>query len=135
MILCDTSGLLALLDDGEAAHAQVKEALGTASGPRLTIDYVLAETDYLVLKRLGAAAERRYLEQVANGAVLREPVTPEDFRRALEIAEANADLELGVTDASVMVVALRLRCPVLTLDRRHFGAFRDERGGALTLLP
>jgi hypothetical protein len=106
-----------------------------ATAPRLTIDYVLAETDYLLLKRLGSEAERRFLAQVADGAVLREPVSAADFVRAIEIAEAYADLELGITDASLMAVAERLDSSVLTLDRRHFAAFRDKRGRALTLLP
>ena len=40
-----------------------------------------------------------------------------------------------MTDAAVMGVAERLGAPVLTLDRRHFGAFRDRKGTALALLP
>lgn len=135
MILCDTSGLLALLDGGERAHEDVKRVIDEATGPRLTTDYVLAETDYLLLKRLGSEAERSFLAQIADGAVLREPVSAEDFVRAIEIAAAYADLDLGITDASLMAVAERLDSSVLTLDRRHFAAFRDKRGRPLTLLP
>lgn len=135
MIVCDTSGLLALLDEGEPDHARVREAVGEARGPRVTIDYVLAEIDYLLVKRLGLAAEQKFLGQVQGGALLREPVGNADFDRAIEIARAYGDLELGLTDAAVMAVAERLQAPVLTLDRRHFTPFRDRRGRPLALLP
>lgn len=100
------------------------------------MDFVLAETDYLVLRRLGRRAEREFLAQVRQGAVLREAVTDADLGRASEIIERFADQELGLTDASVMAVAERLDLlRVLTLDRRHFTPFRDRRGRALELLP
>ena len=135
MIVVDTSGLIALLDAGEAEHERVRDAIDDDPGPLLAIDLVLAETDYLVLRRLGAQAERAFVAQVAGGAIHREAVTNGDFERAAEILDSYADHELGLTDASVMAVAERLGAPVLTLDRRHFAPFRDRRGRALRLLP
>ena len=38
MILADTSGLLALLDEGEPRHEEVRGAVEADSGPLLTID-------------------------------------------------------------------------------------------------
>ena len=82
MILADTSGLLALLDEGEPRHADVRAALEADPGPLLTIDLVLAETDFLVRSRLGSSAGRAFLEQVCRGALQREPVDPADLLRA-----------------------------------------------------
>jgi predicted nucleic acid-binding protein len=135
VIVADTSGLVALLDAGEAEHARVHEALEGDSGPLVTTDFVLAETDYLILRRLGDEAERAFVSQLRDGTVHREAVTRADLDRAAEILERYADHHLGLTDASLMAVAERLRARVLTLDRRHFSIFRDRKGRALSLLP
>ena len=135
MILADTSGLLALLDSGEPAHGACRSALAEVGGPLVTTDLVLAETDFLVLRRLGAAAERAFLDQIVAGAVAREPVRAEDVERAREIVGAYADQDFGLTDSTLMAVAERLETPVLTLDRRHFGVFRTRTGRALDLRP
>ena len=135
MILLDTSGLLALLDAGEPTHRQ---ALAAISGkhPLMVTDLILAETDYLVLKRLGVKAEQELLDQILEGAFLREPISVDDLRRAREIVKRYADAAVGLTDATAMAVAERLSIEeVLTLDRRHFSPFRTRKGRALELLP
>jgi hypothetical protein len=136
VILVDTSGLLALLDRGEPEHARVTAAVRTERGPLVVTDLVLAEADFLILKRLGRKAERDFLAQLLEGVFLREAVTDVDLRRAQEIGTRYADQELGVTDTTLMALGERLRVRrVLTLDRRHFAVFRDRRGRALDLVP
>jgi len=136
MILLDTSGLLALLDRGEPEHTRAHEALAKERGPLVVTDLVLAEADFLVLKRLGPTAERRFVDQLVEGVFLREPVTQADIERAVEIADQFADQQFGLTDASLMALAERLgERRVLTLDHRHFALFRTRDGKALELLP
>lgn len=136
MIIVDTSGLLCLLDEGEPEHERVRQCVEAERGPLVTVDFVLAETDYLVLKRLGRDAENAFLGQLLDGAVLREVVTDGDFQRAASIIDDYSDQDIGLTDAAVMAIAERLdSLRVLTLDRRHFVAFRDRRGRALDILP
>jgi predicted nucleic acid-binding protein len=135
MILCDTSGLLALLDRGEPDHRAVQTAAAAADGPLLVTDLVLAETDYLVLRRLGSRAERAFVDQLIEGVFLREAVSSDDLGAAARICLQFGDQDLGLTDATLMALAERLRCSVLTLDRRHFTPFRDRRGRPLHLLP
>jgi hypothetical protein len=136
MIVADTSGLLCLLDAGEREHGAVRDAIAATPGPLVTIDFVLAEVDHLLLARLGPGAERAFLGQLRRGALLREPVTDADLARAQAIVERYEDQRLGLTDAALMAVAERLRpAPVLTLDRRHFAPFRDRHGRPLSLLP
>ncbi len=136
MILLDTSGALALLDAGEREHGRVKQVVAATVGPLVVTDFVLAELDFLVLKRLGIAAEKELIAQLIEGVFLREPVSDGDLRRASEITTRYRDQELGLTDATLMALTERLEVRrVLTLDRRHFGVFRDARGQALELLP
>ncbi len=135
MILADTSGLIALLDRGEPRHGDVRGAVMADSGPLLTIDLVLAETDFLIRSRLGQKAGNAFLGQVCGGAVLREALDAVDLARAREIIARFGDQDFGLTDAALMAVAVRIGVPVLTLDRRHFGIFRDRKGDALPLLP
>jgi predicted nucleic acid-binding protein len=136
VIILDTSGLLCLLDSGEKEHARAVAAVEVDPGPLVTIDFVLAETDFLVLKRLGSKAERAFISQLISGAIQREAVTPDDLVRALAISRRFHDQNLGLTDAAVMALTERLETrKVLTLDRRHFAPFRDRRGRALDLLP
>ncbi len=136
MILADTSGLLALLDRGEREHRRIVRAVPDPSESLVVIDFVLAEVDYLVLRRLGRDAERRFIAQLLEGVFLREPVSDADLRRALQIADQFRDKATGPTDASLIAVAERPGTrTVLTLDRRHFAGFRDRKGRALELLP
>jgi predicted nucleic acid-binding protein len=135
VILVDTSGLLALLDSGEPDHTRCQAVATAAGGPLITTDLVLAEADFLVVRRLGVAAERAFLDQVIAGAVAREPVRDEDFERAREIVGAYADQSFGLTDSTLMALAERLDTPVLTLDVRHFGVFRTRRGKTLDIRP
>lgn len=128
--------MLAALDAGEAAHAQVSALLASDQRQLLITDYVLAEVDFLILRRLGPQAETAMLEQVLDGTFARERVADEDLRRALEISARYAEHRLGVTDTTLMALSERLGIhEVLTLDRRHFSVFRDRRGKALRLLP
>ena len=135
MIIADTSGLLALLDEGESRHDDVRQAVDADRGPIVTIDFVLAELAFLLQRRLGSPAERDFLDQLLAGSLLREPVSGADLRRAREILETYPDQEFGLTDAAVMAVAERLDVVVLTLDRRHFGVFRNATGRELSLMP
>jgi hypothetical protein len=59
-----------------------------------------------------------------------------DWTRITEIVRAYRDFPLGGTDASVVVLAERLRTDlILTLDRRHFAAIRPRHVAAFSLLP
>ena len=135
-LLVDSSGLLAAIDAGEPEHAAVHRLLERDTRPLVLTDYVIAEVDYMVLKRLGAEAEQAFIEQVLDGTFRRETVEDGDLQRAHEISIRFAEHQLGVTDATLMALSERLQTrDVLTLDHRHFAVFRDRRGRALRLLP
>ncbi len=65
-----------------------------------------------------------------------ETITPADARRIAELIKTYADLGLGGTDASLIVVAERLSVTTIaTLDRRHFGVVRPRHTPAFELIP
>lgn len=121
MIVLDTSGLLAAIDASQRHHAAAAAVLRASGGPLLLSPFVLAELDYLLATRVSAPAAAAFLDQVANGAYRLEPMAAGDIARCAEIIGRYRDLQLGVADASLVVLAERHRTnDILTLDERHF---------------
>ena len=55
---------------------------------------------------------------------------------ARDLVRRHRDLEIGLADASVAVLAGRLGTTrVLTFDQRHFRALAPVQGGSFTILP
>ena len=136
MILLDTSGLLAWIDGRQRQHHDVAASMKSARGPYLLSPFVLAEIDYLLSTRVGAAAQRALLEQVGKGRFRLELFAAADVERALALIDRFADLEIGLADASVVVLAERHGVKeVLTLDERHFRVLAGFDGKPFRLLP
>lgn len=136
MIVLDTSGLLAFIDTDQHRHGDVKRALEADPGPFLLSPFVAAEVDYLLLDRVGLAAELLFLSEVARGAYRLEGFGAEDVEQAAQVIGQYRDLRIGLADASLVVIAARAGTNrLLTLDERHFRAVRPLRGRAFTLLP
>ena len=136
MIILDTSGLLAAIDGSQRRHGAAVGTLRGASGPFLLSPFVLAELDHLLSTRVSTAAADALLGQVAVGAYRLEPMGAEDVARGREIIDRYRDLELGLADASLVVLAERHdTADILTLDERHFRAIVGPRGHPFRLLP
>ena len=136
MILVDTSGLLSALDESQRYHHECATLLGEASPPLFLSPFVLAELDYLLMRHIGRHAQAALLEEVARGAYQLEPFVAADVARAKEVIDRYADLEIGLADASIVVLAERHGVrEVLTLDQRHFRALRIERRKRFKVLP
>lgn len=119
MILLDTSGVFAYLDPKDPQHERVRGILARTPPPRLLSPFVLAELDYLVSRRIGQRAELLLLEDVSIGAYALEPFGKGEVARAHQIIADYADLDIGLADASIVVLAERYgRYDVLTLDER-----------------
>ena len=136
MITLDTSGLLAAIDSSQRLHKEAAAVLRDASPPLLLSPFVLAELDYLISTRVSSQAATALLGQVADGAYRLEPMAAEDIARAAEVIDQYRDLELGLADASIVVLAKRYRIvDILTLDERHFRAMTGPDGRPYRLLP
>ncbi|MEO8571247.1 MAG: PIN domain-containing protein [Chloroflexota bacterium] len=136
MIVLDTSGLLAALDGSQTRHAAAARALRGAGGPLLLSPFVLAELDYLLSTRVSTSSARALLAEVAGGAYELEPFDSDDVAAAGKLLDRYADFDIGLADASIVVIAERHGCSdILTLDERHFRAVRGPRGRPFRLLP
>lgn len=136
MILLDTSGLLAALDSSQRQHRQATVALRAARGPLVLSPFVLAELDYLLATRVGPSAALALLAEVARGAYRLESFDATDVAAAHDVIEAYGDLDVGLADASIVVLAHRYEThDVLTLDQRHFRTLRGPAGRQFHILP
>ena len=136
MIILDASGLLAALMPSQPLHRAAREARDGDAGPFLLSPFILAEVDYFVSKWAGAAAELEFLAEVSRGAYLLAPFEADDLAEAAAVIDAHRELEIGLADASIVVLAGRYRTNrVLTLDERHFRALRTPAGKPFTILP
>lgn len=142
VVVVDTSGLIAALDDRSSLHRETRalldELVRRSDAIRLVVSpFVLAEADYLLSVR-----ERRpdmalaLLRDVTRGAYLLEPFSAEDLDLATNVMERYADLGVGLTDAANVVLAERHGAlDLLTLDERHFRVLRGPGDRPFRLLP
>lgn len=136
MILLDTSGLLSAIDSSQHRHSEAVAVLAAARGPLLLSPFVLAELDYLLATRVGTQAELALLGEVARGAYRLEVFAADDVAAARSVVERYHDLDIGLADASIVVLAERYGVTdLLTLDRRHFQAIRGPGRKRFRLLP
>jgi hypothetical protein len=127
-VVCDTGPLIAAANRRDRAHA-LAAALVTELGRDLVVpEPVLVEVDQLLRARVGSRSARLFLAAIVDGEHTFSSLTPGLLRRAVEIDETYAALDLGLADASVMAVAERQRLPILTFDFEHFRATRPGRG-------
>ena len=98
--------------------------------------FVLAELDYLVTKLAGTPEELTLLREVERGAYDLAPFELADIKRAREVIERHSDLQIGLTDASIVVLSEKYDIlDLLTLDLRHFRSLRGARGRPFRILP
>jgi len=136
VIILDTSGLLSAIDASQTHHRAAADALRHAGEPRLLSPFVLAELDYLLTTRVSARVARALLGEVADARYQLEPFGSDDVARAVEILDRYSELELGIADASLVVLAERYEASdLLTLDERHFRTVRGPHGRPFRLLP
>lgn len=89
---------------------------------------VIVEVDQLARARVGGNAARLFLAALDAGEHEVAYLSPGILRRAIEIDQRYADLDLGLADASVMALAERRSLPILTFDFAHFRATRPSNG-------
>ena len=137
-MIVDTSVLYALFDENDPAHGGAVNAIGGALQSRQLIvsPLVIAELDYLVTRKYGVSVELTVLRELGSGAWELPALNETDLLAAAGLIEKYRDLNIGVVDASLVVLADRYRTTTIaTLDRRHFDALRSLDGRAFDILP
>ena len=136
MLVCDTSGLIAYFAASDAYHANVTDAIEADPGPFTVSPYVIAEVDYLLATRRGVPEELAAVRELSSGAWELPAFGADDVREAASVIERYSDQNIGLADASLVVLAARYRTDrLLTLDHRHFQVVRTSSGKPFTLLP
>ncbi|HVS33023.1 MAG TPA: PIN domain-containing protein [Thermoanaerobaculia bacterium] len=136
MILLDTSGILSALFPDQYRHKDCARILLESDPPLILSPFVLAETDYLIHKYGGVATEALFLEDVARGAYELPDFRAADVDQARQLVTKYASLRIGLTDASIAVLAARYETlDLLTLDERHFRAIRPMPRKNFRILP
>ena len=136
MIVLDTSILLAYLWAPDPAHTRAVALLSDEEGPFIVSPYVVAELDYLLLKKGGVGLELLAIEELSDGAYELPVMGAADLISCLSVLGAYREHSIGVTDASLVVLADRYGTDrIATLDRRHFSIMRSLNGGPFALLP
>lgn len=127
---------MALGDARDPRHAAVRHVVEAEPGQLVVPAPITAEVDYLVRKRGGAAAGRRFLEDLAEGRLVVAALTLAEYGLALGLHDRYAALDLGLADLSVVVLAHRFQTRrLLTFDARDFRVVEPISGGAFRLLP
>ena len=136
MILLDTSGVFAAYDRASRLNDAVRVVLESEQDVPILSPFVLAELDYLVTKRLGHRTELDFLDEVGRGVYELADFATDDVVAARTVLTRYEDLDVGLTDASIVVLAERYHTNrVLTLDERHFRVLKLKRGKPFVVLP
>jgi predicted nucleic acid-binding protein len=123
-VLADTGPLYAAVDPRDEFHKQAVAELGKLAREkrRVVVAYpILLEAHNMVLRRLGKSTAIDWLDDMASAALINP--TPEDYLHAIASVEALGDQSITLFDATVAVLAKRLRLDVWTYDH-HFDVMR-----------
>jgi len=135
-LVLDAAPLVALADRSDRMQARVEAALRDEPGELVIPAPVSAEVDYLLGRRLGRAARLAFLDDLAAGRFNVACLGPADYAVIAGLERQYHDLDVGLSDLSVVVLAGRYRTQrLLTFDERHFRALRALSGEQFVLLP
>ena len=135
MIIVDTSALFAFMRIDDPDHVKVSRAL--EGSVRLVVSpFVIAELDYLVETRIGIRAELVVLAELSSGSYELPALTAADLISCAALIERHSDQRVGVTDASLVVLADRYQTrTICTLDQRHFSVLRTLDDQPFDIVP
>jgi len=135
-LILDAAPLVALADRRDSLGPQIEMLLRQEPGELVVPAPVTAEVDYLLGRRLGRRARLAFLDDLAAGRFTVGCLEADDHGIVVDLERRYADLDVGLADLSVVVLAERWRTRrLLTFDDRHFRALRPLGGGQFRLLP
>jgi uncharacterized protein len=136
VLIVDAGPLYAAAATRDNHHRDAVELLAGSVRPLLVPALVVTEVSYLLRERIGPHAELAFARAVADGELLVEPVLDSEWGRIAELTEQYLDLPLGMTDASVIVLAERHGLDTIaSFDHRHLATVRPRHVERFTLVP
>jgi predicted nucleic acid-binding protein len=128
MVIADTGFFVALPNLRDRYHAAAQTALAGLTEPLVTTWPVMAETCHLLLRRLGAAAQERFIASFCDGAFEVFALEAQHGTRLRALMETYRDLPMDLADASLVILAESLgEGRILSTDERDFHAYRWKR--------
>lgn len=135
-LLIDANPLVGLAEAGAPNRRRILDVMRAESGALVIPAPVTAEVDYLLGRHFGRPARRAFLRDLAAGRFTVGCLEGEDDARVADLDARYDDLDLGLADCAIVVLAHRHRTDrILTFDEHHFRAVTPLRGGAFTILP
>ena len=135
-LILDSGPLVALADRKDPLGPRIETLLREEPGELVVPAPVTAEVDYLLGRRLGRGARLAFLDDLAAGRFTVGCLDADEHSVVIDLERRYADLDVGLADLSVVVLAERWSTRrLLTFDDRHFRALRPLEGGQFTLLP
>jgi predicted nucleic acid-binding protein len=135
-LLIDAAPLVALGDRNEPRRERILEILTEEPEALVIPAPTTAEIDYMLGQRYGHPARRAFLRDLAAGRFVAAGLDREDYATIVELEARYADLQLGLADCALVVLADRYRTErIVTFDERHFRAVTSLRGVPFTVLP
>jgi hypothetical protein len=136
VIIVDTSALLAMHDPREKSHLELRKIAQSRKQELIISPYVVAEFDYMISKANSADFSLRALNNLLIAPFELVQLTTVDFITATEVMAKYQDLNIGITDASLIALAARFETSkIMTLDRRHFSAMKLLSGKPVQMIP
>lgn len=135
-LLIDAAPLVAIADPDEPRREKILELLAAEPEALVIPAPTTAEIDYLLGQRFGHAARRAFLSDLAAGRFVVAGLDREDYATIVGLEARYADLQLGLADCALVVLADRHRTErILSFDERHFRAVTSRAGEPFTILP
>jgi predicted nucleic acid-binding protein len=104
-LVIDAAPLVALADRQEPRRDAIVDVLRAERGSLFIPAAVTSEIDYLLDQRFGPPARRAFLEDLAAGRYESPALDSTEYGIALDLDRRYADLNLGLADLSVIVLA------------------------------
>lgn len=140
VVVADTSGLLAALDERHPAGAAARTVLQGA-GALIVSPVLLGELDHVARRVLGRVAAHEAIDDIRRWTRAGRAIIPQITAGTLDTAQAvrvrYLDLKLDLADAVTVALAATFHTNVvLTLDQRDFRAVQPlTPHAAFRLLP
>ena len=135
-LVLDTGPLVALADRQDRMQAPVERLLRAEEGDLIVPLPVATETDYLLGRRGGRTPRLAFLDDLASGRYLVAGLSTADLATIEQLEERYADLDAGLADLSIVVIAARYGTARVATFDGHFRALRPlDDSPAFVVLP
>ncbi len=135
-LIVDAAPIVAMSDPNEPRRPAILKVLREESGALAMPAPVTAEIDYLLGTRFGRRARSAFVRDLAAARFVVAGLEIEDYETVQTLERQYADLDLGLADCAIVVLAERFQTKrLLTFDERHFRAVTPLQGGTFEILP